>query len=130
MEAGQIKIFEHFSEGFKVAAEYGEWKVGMLHYNERFSRLGEMERHLLTDEVFVLVSGNATLYTDNEAVEMKQDCVYTVPAGVWHHIVVSSDANVVVVENRNTSKENTIAVSGIFIIEAMQVAIPNTKIAV
>lgn len=43
MEAGQIKIFEHFSEGFKVAAEYGEWKVGMLHYNDRFSRLGEME---------------------------------------------------------------------------------------
>ena len=33
--------------------------------------------------------------------------IYTVPVGVWHHIVVSADANVVVVENRNTSKENT-----------------------
>lgn len=107
MEAGQIKIFEHFSEGFKVAAEYGEWKVGMLHYNERFSRLGEMERHLLTDEVFVLVSGRATLYTDSEAVEMEQGSVYTVPAAVWHHIVVSEDASVIVVENRNTSIENT-----------------------
>jgi mannose-6-phosphate isomerase-like protein (cupin superfamily) len=107
MEVGQIKIFEHFSEGFTVAAEYGEWKVGMLHYNERFSRLGEMERHLLTDEVFVLVSGKATLYTESEAVEMEQGSVYTVPVGVWHHIVVSEDANVIVVENRNTSIENT-----------------------
>ena len=107
MEVGQIKVFEHFSEGFKVAAEYGEWKVGMLHYNERFSRFGEMERHMLTDEVFVLVSGRATLYTDSEAVEMEQGSVYTVPAAVWHHIVVSEEATVIVVENRNTSIENT-----------------------
>ena len=38
---------------------------------------------------------------------MKQGDVYTVPAAVWHHIVVSEDASVLVVENRNTSKENT-----------------------
>ena len=108
MEAGQmIKVFSHFAEGFKVAVESGEWKVGVLRYNERFSRLGEMERHLLTDEVFVLVSGKATLYTESEAVEMEQGSVYTVPVGVWHHIVVSEDANVIVVENRNTSIENT-----------------------
>ena len=107
MEAGQIKVFEHFAEGFKVAAEYGTWKVGVLRYNERFSRLGEMERHMLTDEVFVLLSGSAVLYTDGEAVEMKQGTVYTVPAAIWHHIVVSEDATVMVVENRNTSIENT-----------------------
>lgn len=107
MEAGQIKIFENFAEGFKVAAEYGEWKVGILHYSDRFSRLGEMERHLLTDEVFVLVSGKATLYTDSEEKKMEQGAVYTVPAAVWHHIVVSEEATVIVVENKNTSIENT-----------------------
>ena len=102
-----IEVRKHTAEGFKVMTEYGEWKVGILRYNERFSRLGEMERHLLTDEVFVLVSGKATLYTESEAVEMEQGSVYTVPVGVWHHIVVSEDASVVVVENRNTSIENT-----------------------
>lgn len=102
-----IKVGVHKDAGFKVMIESGEWKVGMLHYNERFSRLGEMERHLLTDEVFVLVSGKATLYTESEAVEMEQGSVYTVPAAVWHHIVVSEDATVIVVENRNTSIENT-----------------------
>ena len=108
MEAGQmIKVGVHKDAGFKVMIECGEWKVGMLHYNERFSKLGEMERHLLTDEVFVLVSGRATLYTDSEAVEMEQGSVYTVPAAVWHHIVVSEDATVIVVENRNTSIENS-----------------------
>ena len=102
-----IRVGVHKDAGFKVMIESGEWKVGMLHYNERFSRLGEMERHLLTDEVFVLVSGKATLYTDSDAVEMEQGSVYTVPVGVWHHIVVSIDANVIVVESRSTSIENT-----------------------
>ena len=88
-------------------AEYDGWKVGMLRYNERFSHLKEMERHLLTDEVFVLLSGKATLHTEYEALEMEQGSIYIVPAGVWHHIVVSEDANVLVVENRDTSIENT-----------------------
>ena len=102
-----IKAFSHASDGFKVAVESGEWKVGVLRYNERFSRLGEMERHMLTDEVFVLVSGSATLYTEVEEMAMEQGVVYTIPAAVWHHIVVSSDSTVLVVENRNTSIENT-----------------------
>lgn len=102
-----IKAGVHQDPGFKVMAESGEWKVGILRYNERFSRLGEMERHLLTDEVFVLVSGSATLYTDDETVKMEVGTVYTVPAAVWHHITVSEDASVIVVENRNTSIENT-----------------------
>ena len=102
-----IKVFSHASDGFKVAVESGEWKVGVLRYNQRFSRLGEMERHMLTDEVFVLITGTATLYTDWEAVAMESGLVYTVPQGVWHHIVVSEDATVLVVENRNTSIENT-----------------------
>ena len=102
-----IRVFSHASDGFKVAVESGEWKVGVLRYNERFSRLGEMERHMLTDEVFVLVSGSSTLYTDAEEKKMEVGVVYTVPAAVWHHIVVSYDATVLVVENRNTSIENT-----------------------
>jgi len=102
-----IEVSTRKAEGFQVMTEYGEWKVGLLGYSERFSRLAELERHLLTDEVFVLLSGKATLYTDKEAMEMARGCVYTVPVGVWHHIVVSNDANVLVVENRNTSRENT-----------------------
>ena len=102
-----IKIGIHKDAGFRVMEEYGEWKVGILRYNERFSRLGEMERHLLTDEVFVLMSGKATLYGEKETLEMERGAIYTVPAGEWHHIVVSEDASVLVVENRNTSIDNT-----------------------
>ena len=45
-----IKVSTHGGEGFRVLTSYGEWKIGMIRYNERFSRLGEMERHLLVVE--------------------------------------------------------------------------------
>ncbi len=107
-----IEIFEFKGEDFKAVLESGEWKIGLLRSSERFSSFKVMERHLLTDEVFVLLNGRATLYVKDEndktlKLKMKKQSVYNIPKGVWHHIKVSRNATVLVVENRNTSKENT-----------------------
>lgn len=102
-----VEIYSHSFDGFRVMLESGEWKIGLLGYNERFSAFTEMEKHLLTDEVFVLLEGEATLYTDTEQCVMERLKVYNIPKGVWHHIVVSRETKVLVVENRNTSKDNT-----------------------
>lgn len=92
---------------WQVAVEDGPWKVAYLGYCERFSKFGELERHLHTDEVFVLLRGSAILYGETEQTQMQPGVVYHVPKGEWHHIVVSEDAAVLVVENSNTSAENT-----------------------
>ncbi len=102
-----IEIFTHNYEGFAAVFESGEWKLGLLGYSERFANFSEMERHLLTDEAFVLLDGEATLHTESESVSMEKLKVYNIPAGVWHHITVSPDGKVLVVENRNTARENT-----------------------
>ena len=47
------------------------------------------------------------LYENHEPCEMEKCKVYTIGRGVWHHIVVSEDATVMVVENADTSLENT-----------------------
>lgn len=94
-------------EDFKSVMTFGGWKIGLLRYSERFSKFGVLERHLLTDEAFILLSGAATLYTDTEIEEMQKNVVYNVPKGVWHHIVVSRDATVMVVENADTGEANT-----------------------
>ena len=60
-----------------------------------------------TDEAFVLLSGEATLYTENEIMPMQTNTVYNIPKGEWHHITVSRDATVMVVENSNTCMDNT-----------------------
>lgn len=98
---------------FKRLVESDNWSVAVLRYSERFATLSVMERHIETDEVFVLLAGTATLHgqsTEAEPMEilpMEPLTVYRIPRGVWHHITVSEGASVLVIENRNTSKENT-----------------------
>ena len=104
---GEIEAVTYQGEGFRVLKQFEGWKIGFLRYSERFSKLTEMERHMETDEVFVLLDGSAMLYTDKETCVMEKCVLYNIPKGVWHHIVVSEDATVLVVENSNTAKENT-----------------------
>ena len=107
-----IEVKDYRGEGFLPLVDFEAWRVAVLRCNERFSALTTCERHFETDEVFVLLEGQATLYAWDEKGAMQalkmEDCkVYNVPRGTWHHIVVSRDATVLVVENSNTVKENT-----------------------
>ncbi len=105
-----IEIYDYTDEDFRAVMQFEGWKIGLLRYSDRFSKCGVLERHLLTDEVFVLLSGSATLYEKSDTIRsypMETNKVYNVPKGVWHHIVVSPDATVLVVENANTAKDNT-----------------------
>ena len=95
------------NSGWNVVKTFEGWTLGILRYCQRFSKCGEMERHLLTDEVFVLLEGTATLITEEGAYPMEKNALYNIPKGEWHHIVVSEDATVLVAENSNTAKENT-----------------------
>ena len=88
------------------------WRVGLLGYCKRFSRVGELERHNLTREAFVLVKGEATVHVADKdlkvsSLAMEIGNIYTVDRGEWHHITVSKDALVVVIESSDTSQENT-----------------------
>ncbi len=107
-----IDICKFDGEDFKAVLQFEGWKIGLLRYSERFSKLCVLERHTLTDEAFVLLDGTATLYLREKnntfhQYKMDKNTVYNVKQNVWHHIVVSKDATVLVVENSSTSKENT-----------------------
>ena len=106
-----MEILEYNGEDFKAVFTNENFKIGLLRYSERFSKLCCFERHFLTDEAFALLSGTATFYTfDGQAVKeykMEQNKVYVAHKNEWHHIVVSPDATVIVFENADTSKENT-----------------------
>ena len=102
-----MEIFEYTGGDFKAVLTYEGWKIGILRHSDRFSDFKVKERHLETDECFVLLEGSATLYENDTPYEMQKCKVYNIKKGVWHHIVVSRDATVLVVENSNTTKENT-----------------------
>lgn len=106
-----LDILEHSGTEYKRLVNNAKWTLASLNWAPRFdeANITELERHLLTDETFVLLSGEATLLLGTEAERIKMEPLkyYNVRAGIWHHIVVSKDARVLVAENANTSKDNT-----------------------
>lgn len=104
-----IEICEYTGEGFSKVICYQSWRVAIINYAERFDRenINRLERHLLTDEVFVLLSGEATLVGEQQELAMEPGKLYNVKAGEWHNIYVSRDAKVLIVENVETGPDNS-----------------------
>ena len=106
-----LDIFEYSGDGYSRVVSGSKWTVASLNYAPRFDErnIVDLERHNVTDETFVLLSGSATLIVgdDAERILMEPLKIYNVRAGAWHNIFVSPDARVLVVENADTSKDNT-----------------------
>lgn len=115
---GVIAVSEYNGEGLKRVVESGEWVVGIKNYKpfNDVNNLTVLERHLLTDEVFVLLEGVCVLLVDRSAgqtgteivcVPMEKGKVYCINKGIWHNTIVSQDVKMILVENRNTSMEKS-----------------------
>ena len=106
-----LEIFSFDGEGYMPLHDFGAWRTAILKQGPRFNRATatDMERHRETDEVFVLLCGEATLVLGDEMTEVKmeKEKVYNIRKGVWHSIIVSEDAKVIIVENADTTRENT-----------------------
>ena len=106
-----LDILEHSGTEYRRLVNNAKWTLASLNWGPRFDEknIVDLERHNLTDEVFVLLQGSATLLIGEKAerVEMEPLKYYNVRAGIWHNIFVSKDARVLVAENANTSKDNT-----------------------
>ena len=106
-----IDIYDYRGEGYARQVNGAKWTLAALNYAARFDErnIADLERHNLTDETFVLLAGEATLLIgkDAERVKMEPLKYYNIRAGIWHNIIVSKDARVLVAENADTSKDNT-----------------------
>ena len=109
MEGLEILAWE--GEGYNRTVHFGEWRVALANFGAPFdrNRYTYLERHLETDEVFVLLMGEGSLLIGEEMKEVKMELgkLYNVTAGEWHQLVVSEDAKILIVENDNTSAENS-----------------------
>ena len=97
------------NDGWNVVKQFEGWTLGILRYCERFSKCTELERHLLTDEVFVLLAGEVSLLIGREMKEYKLEPgkIFNVKAATWHQLQMSEDAKVLIVENLNTGRANS-----------------------
>jgi hypothetical protein len=117
MDNKMLDILGYTGEGYKPLVDYGEWRVAFLRYIDDLQpdHINEMERHTETDEVFVLIHGQGILLVggvENHVDEiypnvMEFGKLYNVKRNAWHCILLSRDASVLLVENRNTSRLNS-----------------------
>ena len=117
MNSDILSILEFNGEGYKPLVDFGTWRVAFLRFIDELipENIHRLERHVETDEVFVLLEGKAVLFfgegeekiTDFFSVEMKPGKLYNVRKNAWHCCVLSHDATILLVENNDTGKENT-----------------------
>ena len=87
------------------------WRVAILNHGERFAagNMTYLERHLLTDEAFVLLEGSAVLMVGRNAarVPMERGRVYNVTKGTWHQVETVPGTKLLIVENDDTGPDNS-----------------------
>ena len=106
-----IETIENQMCGFHPMTVTDKWQVAYITYSDAYGELKELKRHMTTDEVIIPIHGDATLYTYEDdrviCIEMKKDVLYNIKRATWHHIKVSKDALLIVVEDSNITKEST-----------------------
>jgi len=109
-----IEIKENLKNntGFNIIHTFDSWKVAFITYSNQYDELNVVKRHTQTDEAFMLIKGEAVLFTadgDDDLIttRLEKEKLYIIKKNTWHHLQVSEDALLVVMENSNTSKENT-----------------------
>jgi hypothetical protein len=107
------EVFEWKGQGYSPLVLSHDWQVALLNWEPIFDvdRMGEIERHTQSDEVFILVKGKAILFTIGmdgmKMSEMLPGVVYNVTQGSWHNLISTRDASWVIVENRGTDLKDT-----------------------
>lgn len=109
-----IEIYEYHGAGYKPLVYSNDWMVAFLNYEDSMSLeiACDIERHVKTDEVFLLLQGRAALYlvaADQplRVIEMQPGLVYNVTRGTWHNLLATKEAVFAIVENRDTDKFDT-----------------------
>nr|WP_320010869.1 hypothetical protein [uncultured Desulfobulbus sp.] len=112
-----LEVKRHDAASYQPLVDFESWRVAILNFSEDLlpEHLTRMQRHNETDEVFVLLSGRCILFVGEGAETVEQvyaeslvpGQVYNVKKAVWHTHTLSEDAKVLVVENRDTTYDNS-----------------------
>ncbi len=117
MDANVLEIKEFSGDGYQSLIYFGSWRVAILRWIETSlpEAISTMERHMQTDEVFVLLAGKAALVLGGNGAaasclqvqSLENGKIYNVRQAAWHTTLLSRDASILIVENRDTGKRNS-----------------------
>jgi oxalate decarboxylase/phosphoglucose isomerase-like protein (cupin superfamily) len=117
MDESLLEIRSYEGEGYQPLVDFGSWRVAILRFEDGLlpGQQRSMERHMQTDEVFVLTKGAGMLILGGNDSQvgtlalqpMEIGSIYNIKRCAWHTLSLSTDASVVIVENRDTTVQNS-----------------------
>ncbi len=113
-----VETYTFEESGYQKLFHHQDWRVAMLNYIEELEieNLCYVESHTDTDEVFVLLNGSCTIYVAElkdgmingfHTIKLEPHKIYKIPAGIYHTHTLSKDAKVLVIEQEDTSYDNS-----------------------
>lgn len=112
-----LEISEFTGEGYQPLIHFEKWRVAMLRYCDELlpQNIKKFQKHEKTDEVFVLLKGECSLFLadgkdqigDITVEKLEPLKIYNVKKGTWHSHTLSRDASVLIVENDDTGDRNS-----------------------
>lgn len=107
-----IESYRIMENGYHPFLIRDGWQVAQLNYmpEQDIENINRMDIHHLTDEVFILLKGNAVLISATidagaatfELILMKPNITYNIPQGTWHNIAMTEGCETIIVEKSNT----------------------------
>ena len=81
-----LEILEYTGEGYQPVMAFEQWRVALHNYAECADKdkMKKLERHMCTDEVFVLLEGKATLVIGKEKAAVIRAKEHTVAHMAFH----------------------------------------------
>lgn len=113
-----MDIINISGDGFQPLKDYNSWRIAQIGYakdTNSIDSVSTLGRHRETDEVFVLLEGEALMVTagfqevpgEIEVQVFEKNKLYVVKEKQWHAAVLKPETRLLVVENLNTSGINS-----------------------
>jgi mannose-6-phosphate isomerase-like protein (cupin superfamily) len=112
-----VQQYTHKGEGFLRQYENSEWTIAIKNHTKASGEeyVKHLEKHLETDEFFILLQGKCIMISAAEEndglkfefIDMQIGTLYMIPQDLWHNTITYEDTKLVVVENANTSWDNS-----------------------
>ena len=117
MDSKYVEVSQFNGEGYKPMIDYQSWRVAELRYIDELEvdNLKTMQKHNESDEVFVLLEGDFTLFIGGDgehigeisAIKLEPLKLYNVKRGTYHTHTPEKNATVLIVENQDTCDDNS-----------------------
>jgi hypothetical protein len=107
-----VEIVEYNGPSYKpVIQSDADWMAAVMNgWKDSWSMPERIEKHLNSDELFVLLAGTALMITGGSGEEpgkinvlkMKKNLLYNVKKGTWHTTPMKKDGKFLIIERKDT----------------------------